>query len=168
MPAGCERETRRHHSSNSEETATARRKTPDRRCSMRKAQPKAYRLEYGEQALRRVQAETTPIRMLARESGIHLKTLRNWRCDARVAGYEPSRPDGLNVEEQNCELTSRPLPRLPRQRRGKRTGPESPRPFRETFRPTRPGRPRPARPSRENRTTRHEVSTARQGPPCRH
>ncbi len=53
---------------------------------MRKKQPKAYRLEFREEALRRVQDGSTPIRALAEELGVHVETLRNWRRDARAAG----------------------------------------------------------------------------------
>jgi len=50
---------------------------------MKKRQPKAYSLEFGEEALRQLQAGTKPIRHLAEELGIYIETLRNWRRDAR-------------------------------------------------------------------------------------
>ena len=71
---------------------------------MKKKQPKAYSLEFREDALRQLAAGTKPIRHLAHELGIHIETLRNWRRDARMGTYaEPSAPTP-NVEEENREL----------------------------------------------------------------
>jgi hypothetical protein len=61
---------------------------------MKKAQPKAYSLEFREEALRQLAAGTKPIRQLAQELGVHIETLRNWRRDARalpVPNPTPSR-----------------------------------------------------------------------------
>ncbi|MEX2180707.1 MAG: transposase [Gemmatimonadaceae bacterium] len=71
---------------------------------MKKAQPKAYSIEFREEALRRVQEGTTPIRALAQELGVHVETLRNWRRDARVAGYAPPDQRPPTLAEENRVL----------------------------------------------------------------
>ncbi len=71
---------------------------------MRKKQPKAYSLEFREEALRRVQDGSTPIRALAEELGVHVETLRNWRRDARVAGYAAPDERPQTVAEENRAL----------------------------------------------------------------
>jgi transposase len=75
---------------------------------MTKPQPKAYSLEFREAALRQVQEGTKPIRQLAQELGVHIETLRNWRRDARVAGYAPTDdppPEArLTLAEENRAL----------------------------------------------------------------
>ena len=71
---------------------------------MKKPQPRAYSLEFRDEAMRQIQAGTKPIRELARELGVHVETLRNWRRDARVAGYQAARTAGPSVEEENREL----------------------------------------------------------------
>jgi transposase len=86
------------------DTATVRREVSDRRCSMKKRQPRAYSLEFREEAMRQVQAGTKSIRELARELGVHVETLRNWRRDARVGGYEAARTGASSVDEENREL----------------------------------------------------------------
>jgi transposase len=86
------------------DTATVRTELPDRRCSMRKKRPKAYSLEFREEALRRVQEGSTPIRVLAQELGVHVETLRNWRRDARVAGYAAPDERPPTVAEENRAL----------------------------------------------------------------
>jgi transposase len=71
---------------------------------MRKTQPKAYSLEFREEAMRQVQAGTKPIRELARELGVHVETLRNWRRDARIGAYGDAEPTAQSVEEENRAL----------------------------------------------------------------
>jgi transposase len=71
---------------------------------MKKAQQKAYSLEFREAAMRQVQAGTKSIRELAQELGVHVETLRNWRRDARIVGYEEPAPARPGVEEENREL----------------------------------------------------------------
>ncbi len=71
---------------------------------MKKRQPKAYSLEFREDALRQLQAGTKPIRHLAQELGVHIETLRNWRRDARVGAYAEPSARAPNVEEENREL----------------------------------------------------------------
>jgi transposase-like protein len=71
---------------------------------MRKAQPKAYSLKFREDAMRQVLAGTKPIRELAQELGVHVETLRNWRRDARIAGYGNPASARQGVEEENREL----------------------------------------------------------------
>ncbi|MBX3174911.1 MAG: transposase [Gemmatimonadaceae bacterium] len=71
---------------------------------MRKKQPKAYSLEFREEALRRVLEGSTPIRALAQELGVHVETLRNWRRDARVAGYAEPDQRPKTLAEENREL----------------------------------------------------------------
>ena len=71
---------------------------------MPKRQPKAYSLEFREEAMRQVQAGTKPIRELARELGVHVETLRNWRRDARIGAYEETGPRSPNLEEENRDL----------------------------------------------------------------
>ncbi len=79
---------------------------------MRKAQPRAYSLEFREEAMRQVQAGTKPIRVLARELGVHVETLRNWRRDARIAGYEdPAGAAGDEPPRQSLTEENRALRR---------------------------------------------------------
>jgi transposase-like protein len=54
---------------------------------MRRKQPKAYSLEFREEARRRIQEGAMPIRARAQELGVHIETLRNWRRAARVARF---------------------------------------------------------------------------------
>lgn len=49
---------------------------------MRRKQPKAYSVEFREDALRRLQEGTTPIRAQPQELEVHVESLRNWRRDA--------------------------------------------------------------------------------------
>ena len=71
---------------------------------MKKVQPKAYSLEFREEALRQVQAGTKPIRQLAKELGVHIETLRNWRRDARIGAYEAPGATSPSPEDENREL----------------------------------------------------------------
>jgi len=71
---------------------------------MRRKQPKAYSLEFREEALRRVQEGSTPIRALAQELGVHVETLRNWRRDARTAGYAAPDTRPATLAEENRAL----------------------------------------------------------------
>ncbi|MBL8997920.1 MAG: transposase [Gemmatimonadales bacterium] len=68
---------------------------------MSRKQPKAYSLEFREEALRRLQEGTTSIRALAQETGVHAETLRNSRRDARVAGYAQPDERQQNLTEEN-------------------------------------------------------------------
>ena len=54
--------------------------------------------------MRQVQAGTKPIRELARDLGVHVETLRNWRRDARIAGSAEEGPARRSVEEENRDL----------------------------------------------------------------
>ena len=71
---------------------------------MKKKQPKAYSIEFREEALRQLAAGTKPMGHLAHELGIHIETLRNWRRDARVGAYAEPSPPTPSVEEENREL----------------------------------------------------------------
>ena len=71
---------------------------------MKKAQSRAYSLEFREEAMRQIQAGTKPIRALARELGVHVETLRNWRRDARIGAYGDPAPATPSVEEENRAL----------------------------------------------------------------
>jgi transposase len=71
---------------------------------MKKAQSKAYSIEFREEALRQLELGTKPIRHLAQELGVHIETLRNWRRDARVGAYAEPSAQASSVEEENREL----------------------------------------------------------------
>ena len=71
---------------------------------MRKRQPRAYSVEFREEAMRQLQAGTKPIRHLAQELGVHVETLRNWRRDARIGAYEEPGTGAPSVEDENREL----------------------------------------------------------------
>jgi transposase len=71
---------------------------------VRKQGPKAYSEEFRQEALRLVEAGGRPLAHIARELGIHLETLRNWRREAQGRG-EVARPRTLSsVEEENRRL----------------------------------------------------------------
>lgn len=71
---------------------------------MKKAQPKAYSLEFREEALRQLQAGTKPIKQLAEDLGVHIETLRNWRRDARVGAYADPAARAPSMVDENREL----------------------------------------------------------------
>jgi transposase len=72
---------------------------------MKKRGPKAYSEEYRREAVRLAESGTRPLAQIARELGIHLETLRNWRRRARGAGETEAAGDVVpSLEEENRRL----------------------------------------------------------------
>lgn len=71
---------------------------------MKKRGPKAYNEEFRQEALRLVEAGGKSLAQIARELGIHMETLRNWRREAQ-ASSDAGRPrPSSSVEEENRQL----------------------------------------------------------------
>lgn len=72
---------------------------------MKKRGPKAYSEEYRREAVRLSASGTRPLAQIARELGIHLETLRNWRRRAHAAGESGVTGDVVpSLEEENRRL----------------------------------------------------------------
>lgn len=82
---------------------------------MKKRGPKAYSEEYRQEALRLVEAGTKPLAQIARELGIHLETLRNWRRLAQARG-ELGTPRTLASAEEELRRVRRENERLREER----------------------------------------------------
>jgi len=71
---------------------------------VKKRGPKAYTEEFRQEALRLVESGGKSLAQIARELGIHMETLRNWRREAQARDDigRPRRPG--SVEEENRQL----------------------------------------------------------------
>ena len=72
---------------------------------MKKRGPRGFDEEFRREAVRLAESGTMPIAQVARELGVHLETLRNWRRKARAAADETDRPNTVpSLEEENRRL----------------------------------------------------------------
>lgn len=70
---------------------------------MTKRGARGYSEEFRREAVRLSESGTKPITQIARELGIHLETLRNWRRKARAESGEPA-ATVPSLEEENRRL----------------------------------------------------------------
>ena len=71
---------------------------------MRKRGPKAYNDEFRQEALRMVEAGGKSVAQIARELGINIETLRNWRREARAVDEAGAPRTMASVDEENRRL----------------------------------------------------------------
>ena len=71
---------------------------------MKKRGPKAYTVEFREEALRLLESGDKSVAQLGAELGVHPETLRNWRREARGRGATGAPRTLTNVEEENRRL----------------------------------------------------------------
>jgi transposase len=72
---------------------------------MRKRGGRRFDDEFRREAVRLAESGTVPISQVARELGVHLETLRNWRRKARAAGAGAEAPSTVpSLEEENRRL----------------------------------------------------------------
>jgi transposase len=71
---------------------------------VKKRGPKAYSVEFREQALRLVESGTKSVGQIAGELGIHVETLRNWRREARAQSEAGAPRTMASVDEENRRL----------------------------------------------------------------
>ncbi|HUG12369.1 MAG TPA: transposase [Opitutaceae bacterium] len=71
---------------------------------MKKRGSKAYSAEFRQEALRLVETGGKSLAQIARELGVHLETLRNWRREAQARGEIGPPETMLSVQEENRRL----------------------------------------------------------------
>ena len=72
---------------------------------MKKRGPRGFDQEFRREAVRLAESGTMSIAQVARQLGVHLETLRNWRRKARQAAEGPDRPTTVpSLEEENRRL----------------------------------------------------------------
>jgi transposase len=69
---------------------------------MKKRGRRGFDEQFRREAVRLAEAGTMPIAEVARQLGVHLETLRNWRRKARAGADEPASVPTL--EEENRQL----------------------------------------------------------------
>lgn len=71
---------------------------------MRKKGRRGFDEQFRREAVRLAESGTMPIADVARQLGVHLETLRNWRRKAREAGSDGADASVPSLEEENRRL----------------------------------------------------------------